>query len=61
MTILIFILLLIICLIAIAMVAALFMKKEHHVIREITINALQQKMYDFLKYLKNQDKFNKWA
>jgi uncharacterized protein YndB with AHSA1/START domain len=37
------------------------MKKEHYVIREITINAPQQKVYDFLKLFKNQDKFNKWA
>lgn len=61
MTILILILLLIISLIAIALVAAFFMKKEHYVIREITINAPQQKVYDFLKLLKNQDKFNKWT
>lgn len=61
MTILFFILLFIISLITITLVAAFFMKKEHYVIREITINAPPQKVYDFLKLLKNQDKFNKWA
>jgi uncharacterized protein YndB with AHSA1/START domain len=29
--------------------------------REIIINAPRQKVFDFLKLLKNQDKFNKWA
>lgn len=36
-------------------------KKEHFVKREIVINAPRQKVFDFLKLLKNQDKFNKWA
>lgn len=40
---------------------ALFMKREHYVKREIVINAPKQKVFDFLKLLKNQDKFNKWA
>jgi hypothetical protein len=37
------------------------MKKNHYVIREIEINAPQQEVFEFLKLLKNQDKFNKWA
>jgi uncharacterized protein YndB with AHSA1/START domain len=37
------------------------MKREHYVKREIIINASRQKVFDFLKLLKNQDKFNKWA
>jgi hypothetical protein len=40
---------------------ALFMKRNHYVKREIIINAPLQKVFDFLKLLKNQDKFNKWA
>lgn len=43
------------------LIIALFLKKEHYVNREIIINAPQQKVFDFLKLLKNQDKFNKWA
>jgi len=42
-------------------VAALFMKKQHYVNREIIIDAPSQKVFDFLRLLKNQDKFNKWA
>lgn len=47
--------------IALLLLIALFMKKEHYVNREIIINAPLQKVFDFLKLLKNQDKFNKWA
>jgi hypothetical protein len=47
--------------IALLLMVALFMKKQHYVKREIVINAPKQKVFDFLKFLKNQDKFNKWA
>lgn len=47
--------------IAFILLIALFMKKDHFVKREIIINAPRQKVFDFLKLLKNQDKFNKWA
>ena len=40
---------------------ALFMKKQHYVKREIIIHAPRQKVFDFLKLLRNQDQFNKWA
>src|SRR4030095_17130270 len=48
-------------LIALLLILALFMKKEHNVKREIVINAPPQKVFDFLRLLKNQDQFNKWA
>jgi len=47
--------------IALLLIIALLMKKEHYVKREIIINAPRQKVFDFLKLLKNQEKFNKWA
>ena len=47
--------------IALVLIIALFMKKEHYVDREIIINAPKQKVFDFLRLLKNQDQFNKWA
>lgn len=61
MNILITILLSIVGIIALLLIIALFLKKEHYVKREIIINAPLQKVFDFLKLLKNQDKFNKWA
>ena len=47
--------------IALLLLIAIFIKKEHFTKREIIINAPLQKVFDFLKLLKNQDKFNKWA
>ena len=47
--------------IALLLIMALFMKKTHYVKREIIINAPLQKVFDFLRLLKNQDQFNKWA
>ncbi|MES2332349.1 MAG: SRPBCC family protein [Bacteroidota bacterium] len=44
--------------IALLLVIALFMKKDHYVIREIIINAPRQKVFDYVKLLKNQDEFN---
>ena len=61
MNILITILLLIAGIFALLLIMALFMKKEHYVKRDIIINAPLQEVFDFLKLLKNQDKFNKWA
>ncbi len=61
MNILISILLVVAGLITLLLIAALFMKKDHYVRREITINAPRQNVFNFLKLLKNQEKFNKWA
>jgi hypothetical protein len=61
MRIIIILLLILISIIALTLLVALFMKKEHYVKREIIVNAPVQKVFDFLKLLKNQDKFNKWA
>ncbi len=55
------ILLIIAGIIALLLIIALFMKKEHYVNREIIINAPRQKVFDFLRLLKNQEQFNKWA
>lgn len=47
--------------VALLLIMALFMKREHYVNREIVIQAPRQKVFDFLKLLKNQEQFNKWA
>jgi len=61
MNILVIILLILAGIIAFLLFIALFMKKNHYVRREIIINAPLQKVFDFLRLLKNQDQFNKWA
>ncbi|MEO6490295.1 MAG: SRPBCC family protein [Ferruginibacter sp.] len=47
--------------IVLLLIIALVMKKEHYVNREIIINAPRQKVFDYIKLLKNQDEFNKHA
>ena len=61
MNILITILLVVAGIIALLLIIALFMKREHYVKREIIINAPRQKVFDYVKLLKNQDQFNKHA
>jgi len=61
MNIIITILLVVAGIIALLLIIALFMKREHYVRREIIINAPRQKVFDYIKLLKNQDKFNKHA
>ena len=61
MNIIITILLIVAGLIALLLIIALFMKKKHYVNCEIVINAPRQKVFDFIKLLKNQDLFNKHA
>ena len=61
MNIIITILLVVAGIIVLLLIIALFMKKEHYVKREIIINAPRQKVFDYVKLLKNQEKFNKHA
>ena len=43
------------------LIIALFMGKNYDVRREMTIGADTQKVFNYLKHLKNQDNFNKWV
>ena len=55
------ILLVVAILIAIPLIIALFVKKEYVVEREVTINKPKQEVFDYVKYLKNQDNYSKWV
>ncbi len=48
-------------LLAIVLVAALIAPKEYAVEREIVINRPDSVVFDYIKYLKNQDNFSVWA
>lgn len=61
MNILIIILLILTGIITLVLVLAALVRKKHYVKREIVIDAPSQKVFDFLKFLKNQEKFNKDA
>jgi len=54
------IIILILILIAIPLVIALFLKKEYAVQREIEINKPKNEVFEYVKYLKNQDNYSKW-
>lgn len=51
----------ILIIIAIPLILALFIKKEYHIEREITINKPKQTVFDYVKYLKNQDYYSVWV
>lgn len=53
--------LVIVGIIALALITALFLKKEIDVKREVIINKPKQEVFDYIKYLKNQDNFSVWA
>jgi hypothetical protein len=48
-------------LLGIVLIAAWFTNKEYSVEREIVINKPKQQVYDYVKYLKNQNNYSKWA
>lgn len=48
-------------LIAIPLIIALFVKKDYSVEREVTINKSKNEVFDYIKLLKNQDHYSKWA
>jgi uncharacterized membrane protein len=54
-------LIIIVGLIALVLVVALFVKKEYVVEREVVIERPRDTVYNYIKYLKNQDNFSKWA
>lgn len=47
--------------ILIPLIIAAFTKKDYSVEREITVNKPKQEVFDYIKSLKNQEKFSKWA
>ncbi|MDQ3047634.1 MAG: SRPBCC family protein [Bacteroidota bacterium] len=61
MNILIIILLVIGGLIALLLLIALFIKKEYTVFREVIINKPKQDVFNYIRFLKNQDKYSIWV
>lgn len=47
--------------IAIPLIIGLFLKKDYSVLREVVINKPQAEVFNYVKYLKNQDNYSKWA
>jgi len=51
----------IVLLITIPLIAALFVKKDYAVERDIIINRPAGEVFEYIKYLKNQDNYSVWA
>ncbi len=48
-------------LVALFLITALFVEKSYHVVREVKINKPKAEVFEFAKYLKNQDYYSVWA
>jgi hypothetical protein len=48
-------------LVAIILIAALFVKKDYSVERSVTIDRSKQDAFGYVKFLRNQDNFSVWA
>jgi len=51
----------IVVIIVILLIIALFAKKDYGVEREVTINRPRMDVFAYIKFLKNQDNYSKWA
>ena len=56
-----FVLIGIVVIVGLVLIVAAFAKKDYAAVREITINKPKQEVFDYVKFLKNQDNYSKWA
>jgi hypothetical protein len=47
-------------LIALPFIAALFVRRDYEVSREITIDRPKKEVFNYIRFIKNQDHFSKW-
>jgi hypothetical protein len=55
------ILIILAAIIAIPLLIAVFVKRDYSVEREITVNRPRNEVFDYIKYIRNQNKFSVWA
>ncbi|WP_163409617.1 SRPBCC family protein [Flavobacterium ajazii] len=55
------VLVILILIISVVLIAAYFMPREYAVTREITINKPADSIFNYVRYLKNQNEFSVWA
>lgn len=55
------ILIVIAIIVAIPLVIALFLDKDYTVERQVTINKPKNEVFDYIKYVRNQNKFSVWS
>ena len=55
------ILYIIVVVIVLVLIAALFTKKSYTIQRHVNINLPRQQVFDYIKYINNQEYYNKWV
>jgi len=55
------ILFLIAAVIGLVLIIALFVKNDYLIEREVTVNKPASEVFDYIRYVKNQDHYNKWV
>ena len=55
------ILLVIVSIIGLVLVVALFVKNDYTIERQLAINKPAAEVFDYIRYVKNQDHYNKWT
>ena len=55
------ILIIILVIVAIPLIAAMFIKKNYTIKRGIVINKQTASVYNYVRYLRNQEQYNKWV
>ncbi len=52
---------LLLSLIGIVLIISIFLSKDYFIEKSISINRPKSEVFDYVKYLKNQDEYSKWA
>ena len=55
------IIVILIAVIVILLIVALFLKKDYVIERDVTINKPRSEVFSYIKFLKNQNEYSKWA
>ena len=55
------VLLIVALVIAIPLIIALFVKNDYNITRNIVINKPRQEVFNYIKFLKNQEQYSKWV
>jgi hypothetical protein len=50
----------IVAIVAVLLLTALFINKDYHVERSVSINKPKEQVFSFVRQAKNQDQYNKW-
>lgn len=54
-------LIVILCIIALPFIVALFVKKDYRIERDVVINKSNSDVFNYTRFLKNQDYYSKWV